>query len=838
MPISDRLGRRSARPRGLDDVGAHQEVVEVQRRGSAWLKPMPPTRAARWTTLGVVRRRAGVGAPGIVRSYSALRGAMTARHAAVSRARPPGRGTGSARDQDRRAVQVRTWRRCYGPSAASWSACGSPTPSSSAGIGCPVARPSPPSGGRRWPPCRRRRWSGSPPAIAIRRPRGARRSRSPAARAPPVLYEAWLRLGGRGGGRHRAGRRGPRHHLVRARRARPWWSRCTTSPSCTSPSAPPATACAAFGGASTLTRGTPTSCCARREATMADARGRGIEADRLRLVPLGVDATAADRRRRRRRPPHLRPRPAVRAVRRHGRAPQEPAPPGRGYGAGSTTAAARRRRSGRLGRRPERRRRATCASSASCPTPTSRRCTPAPTCSSTRAFEGFGLPVLEAMAQGTPVVTSVGDLDRGGGRRRRRARRPARRRRHRARHRRRHRRRRRAGRRRAASGRAGDDLGRARPSHARRLPRGGRCADGLRVGVNLLWCLPGVVGGSEEYLVRQLLGLARRRAGDRRRRCSCVPGYAAAHPESPPRHPLVVSSLDARRRGRRVWPRTRGCRRDSPASSSCTTAAAPCPAGGRARSVLTIHDLQYLHLPEYLTLPKRAYLRSAVPASVRHADVVAVPTEYVRRPWSGLPHRARAGRRGAPRRRSRRRRHAVRAELRQRYGLGPGRTSSSRRSPIPTRTTHPARRAGRAVDDPDLRAGAARRPGRGRGRGAGEIAGWSSAACDPSRPGPGRRPRRPAGAAEALVFPSQYEGFGAPVIEAMALGTPVVCSDRAALPDVVGDAGARAAARARRWGARSTRCGRAAPSSSLPVAPGPRRSRPRRPARRSPRPTG
>ena len=43
--------------------------------------------------------------------------------------------------------------------------------------------------------------------------------------------------------------------------------------------------------------------------------------------------------------------------------------------------------------------------------------------------------------------------------------------------------------------------------------------------------------------------------------------------------------------------------------------------------------------------------------------------------------------------------------------------------------------------------------------------------------------------AEALVFPSEYEGFGAPVIEAMTLGTPVLASDRAALAEVVGDAG-------------------------------------------------
>jgi len=40
-----------------------------------------------------------------------------------------------------------------------------------------------------------------------------------------------------------------------------------------------------------------------------------------------------------------------------------------------------------------------------------------------------------------------------------------------------------------------------------------------------------------------------------------------------------------------------------------------------------------------------------------------------------------------------------------------------------------------------------------------------------------------------LVFPSSYEGFGAPVIEAMALGAPVIASNRTALPGVVGDAG-------------------------------------------------
>jgi glycosyltransferase involved in cell wall biosynthesis len=42
--------------------------------------------------------------------------------------------------------------------------------------------------------------------------------------------------------------------------------------------------------------------------------------------------------------------------------------------------------------------------------------------------------------------------------------------------------------------------------------------------------------------------------------------------------------------------------------------------------------------------------------------------------------------------------------------------------------------------------------------------------------------------AEALVFPSLYEGFGLPLLEAMACGTPVVTSNVTALPEVAGDA--------------------------------------------------
>ncbi|MEM7802165.1 MAG: glycosyltransferase family 1 protein, partial [Chloroflexota bacterium] len=44
-------------------------------------------------------------------------------------------------------------------------------------------------------------------------------------------------------------------------------------------------------------------------------------------------------------------------------------------------------------------------------------------------------------------------------------------------------------------------------------------------------------------------------------------------------------------------------------------------------------------------------------------------------------------------------------------------------------------------------------------------------------------------AADLFVFPSYYEGFGMPIVEAMACGTPVIASDASAMPEAIGGAG-------------------------------------------------
>ncbi|MCU1502235.1 MAG: putative glycosyltransferase, partial [Ilumatobacteraceae bacterium] len=204
--------------------------------------------------------------------------------------------------------------------------------------------------------------------------------------------------------------------------------------------------------------------------------------------------------------------------------------------------------------------------------------------------------------------------------------------------------------------------------------------------------------------------------------------------------------------------------------------------------VLTIHDLQYRTFPGHFSRAKRTYFDAMIPRSARGAAVVAVPTEYVRRSvvesLELQPSRVVVVPHGID--------DAVvhdvtaESEVRQRYALGDGPVV------VYPAITHTHKNHRFLLDlmrerwrDPDLRLVLT--------GGVGDAEADVTRCADRRVCRLGRVPAADRNGliamAEALVFPSRYEGFGAPLIEAMALGTPVVASDAASVPEVVGDAG-------------------------------------------------
>ena len=314
----------------------------------------------------------------------------------------------------------------------------------------------------------------------------------------------------------------------------------------------------------------------------------------------------------------------------------------------------------------------------------------------------------------------------------------------------------------------------------------------LDVHINLLWCAPGRVGGSEEYLVRQLMALRRAEVPVNDLACTVHLGerLAEARPELSGCYRRVVH-LDVDRRAVRIpfehtalaW-RTR---RADVVHHGGGTIPIVRP---RVPTVLTVHDLQYRRFPQYFSRGRLAYLRAMMPRSARAATVVATPSAHVAADVVDafdidaartvvVPHPVEIP---VPD-------PALVDEVRRRYA-GAGRLF------VFPAITHPHKGHLRLLEaiahhwpDPDDRLvliggegseepavlGAIDRLGLG-----GRVV----------RPGRVAAPERDAllAAADLVVFPSEEEGFGAPVVEAMTLGTPVVCSDIPALAEVTGGA--------------------------------------------------
>lgn len=322
----------------------------------------------------------------------------------------------------------------------------------------------------------------------------------------------------------------------------------------------------------------------------------------------------------------------------------------------------------------------------------------------------------------------------------------------------------------------------------------------LNAGVNLLWCRPGQVGGAEEYLVRQLAGLT---MADPAIRVTVVapPGFVDAHPSLASQVIIVTGHPRSRSLAGRLLEEVRWLPSVMDGMDLVHHGNATAPFRSPGPIVLTVHDLQHRFYPRYFSATRLAYLHRTVPRSVRQAAVVCVPSEFVRSTITAaydvdpalvhvVPH-------GVPPPRA----IPDESDLRRRYALG------SAPVLLYPAATFPHKRH-------DFLIALLRGPLRetdlslvligGRGRAESLVmqeigrSGMSERIHRLGRVPDGDRDGLMA-IAEAVVFPSEYEGFGAPVIEAMAIGTPVVCSDAAALPEVAGDAAAIAALDLEGW---------------------------------------
>jgi alpha-1,3-rhamnosyl/mannosyltransferase len=215
-------------------------------------------------------------------------------------------------------------------------------------------------------------------------------------------------------------------------------------------------------------------------------------------------------------------------------------------------------------------------------------------------------------------------------------------------------------------------------------------------------------------------------------------------------------------------------------------------------SMVTIHDLQPLAMPEHFSPRKRLFHRLVMPPSARHALRVVTLTDYTRRDLitrlAVRPERVVLVPSGVrmPLQADAEAEAVEVAAIRQRYGLG------ERRLFVHPAITYPHKNhlmlleafAPVVRDHPDvalvLTGGPAQTEEEVRRAMADSV-------LDGHVFRLGRIPSDDLDVlyrtATALTFPSRFEGFGIPVLEAMSRGCPVIAADATALPEVVGDGG-------------------------------------------------
>lgn len=212
------------------------------------------------------------------------------------------------------------------------------------------------------------------------------------------------------------------------------------------------------------------------------------------------------------------------------------------------------------------------------------------------------------------------------------------------------------------------------------------------------------------------------------------------------------------------------------------------------RAVLTVYDLIPLRFPEHSTLRARLLFRGLTRLALSTARHVIAITETARRDFIaefGLPPERITAIPLAPSPLFEPQPAAVIAAVREKYALPPrfvlyagSNKPHKNLVGLVSAWTAPASLAEAADADLVIAGPWDERYGEAR-----QLA---DAAGDASIRWLGRVPDADLAAlyaaATVFVFPSLFEGFGLPVIEAMACGTPVICSNATALPEVAGDA--------------------------------------------------